>query len=250
MVDTVEVWTRLIARDHAGLQQSRRGVHSTRYRPPSRSLRETVARTGHDAEELGEREEEVEELGEEEEKERFGEMAKNTHLFVNTPSKTYRGEGDASGVGEGVADEAVRRIAVEVEEGEGGGDERHNDHRREDVVGNVVYASRQLYAPTVLLADDDVDDVDAEQRTGDHDGLGITPNSNAHLTHLESVDPRVDVDAVGAEDAQQDDVHVVPAVYASFHAGEVTEVDRGAVRVTAHFRDERHEATEPSERVF
>ena len=34
----------------------------------------------------------------------------------------------------------------------------------------------------------------------------------AHLTHLQTVDACVDVDAVRAEDAQQHDVHVVPAV--------------------------------------
>ena len=58
------------------------------------------------------------------------------------------------------------------------------------------------------------------------------------------------VDAVGAEDAQHDDVHVVPPVYASLHSTDPTEVDRGAIRTTAHLRDERHEATEPGEGVL
>ena len=35
----------------------------------------------------------------------------------------------------------------------------------------------------------------------------------AHLTHLQTVDACVDVDAVRTEDAQQHDVHVIPAIY-------------------------------------
>ena len=34
-----------------------------------------------------------------------------------------------------------------------------------------------------------------------------------HLTHLQTVYARVDVDAVRTEDAQQHDVHVIPAIY-------------------------------------
>ena len=250
MVDAVVVGTLLVAGDHAGLQQARLGVHPTRQQARSRSLRETVTRTGDDAEELREREEEVEELGKEEEKQRLGEVTKDAHLSVTTLSHTHRSEGDAGGVGEGVADEAARRVAVEVEERERGGDEGHDDHRREDVVAHIVYASRQRQTLTVRSADDDVDDVDAKQRAGDHDGLGVTHSLHAHLTHLQSVDARVNVDAVGAEDAQHDDVHVVPPVYASLHSTDPTEVDRGAVRTTAHLRDERHEATEPGEGVL
>lgn len=48
-----------------------------------------MTRTGDDAEELREREEEVEELGKEEEKQRLGEVTKDAHLSVTITPYTH-----------------------------------------------------------------------------------------------------------------------------------------------------------------
>lgn len=97
-----------------------------------------MARTGNEPEELREREKEVEELREEEEQQRLGEVPEDAHLAVRGVANSHRSEGHAGGVGEGVADEAARGEAVEVEERERGGDEGHDDHRGEHVVAHVV----------------------------------------------------------------------------------------------------------------
>ena len=97
-----------------------------------------MARTGNEPEELRERDKEVEKLREEEEQQRLGEVPEDAHLAVKSVGSGYGGEGHAGGVGEGVADEAARGEAVEVEERERGGDEGHDDHRGEHVVVHVV----------------------------------------------------------------------------------------------------------------
>jgi len=72
-----------------------------------------MARTGHDAEELGCGIEEIKDLGDEEQEEGFGEMAEDADY----------GENHASEVAVGVADEDFGGIPVVPPEGEGDADE-------------------------------------------------------------------------------------------------------------------------------
>ena len=215
MVDSVKIRTLFVRRNHARLQQPRLGVDSMPHNALKGSLGKTMTRTGDDAEELRERKKEVEELGNEEEKKGLGEVPEDAYLRVNCAAGPDSSEGHAGGVGEGVSHEASCREAVEVEERQRRGDEGHDDQRGEDVVTHVVCLSRPSRDLTIVTADDNVDHVDAEERTGDHDGLCITSRSEWYLTHLQAVHARVDVDAVGAEDAQQHDVHVVPPICSS-----------------------------------
>ena len=138
VIDPVEVRARLVRGNHAGLQQARLGVDPTPQQLWGKPLGQTMARTGNEPEELREREKEVEELREEEEQQRLGEVPEDAHLAVRGVGSSHRSEGHAGGVGEGVADEAARGEAVEVEERERGGDEGHDDHRGEHVVAHVV----------------------------------------------------------------------------------------------------------------
>ena len=61
----------------------------------------------------------------------------------------------------------------------------------------------------------------------------------AHLTHLQTVDACVDVDAVRAENAQQHDVHVVP-----LHDSDSTEIDARTVGIATHIREERNQVSD------
>ena len=71
-------------------------------------------------------------------------------------------------------------------------DERQHHGGRKHVVLHIVR----------ITSDNDIDDVDKQERASDHD----------RLPHFESVDACVNVDAVRAENAQHYDVNVVPPV--------------------------------------
>lgn len=133
-------------------------------------------------EKLRQRENKIHKLRNEKQKQRLAKMPKNPHCRKR----------NARRIGKRIPDEHLRRIAIEVEQSERRRDERQHHGGRKHVVLHIVR----------ITSDNDIDDVDKQERASDHD----------RLPHFESVDACVNVDAVRAENAQHYDVDVVPSV--------------------------------------
>ena len=149
-------------------------------------------------EELRQREDKIHELRDKKQKQRLAKMPKNPHCRKR----------HARRIGKRIPDKHPRGIAIEVEQSERRRDERQHHRGRKHVILHVVR----------IAADEDVNDVDEQKRASDHD----------RLSHFESVDACVNVDAVRAENAQHYDVNVVPSVY--FESSSLDYGDRSQCR--------------------
>lgn len=142
-----------------------------------------MSRARYQLKELRQRKYEIHQLRNKKQKQRLAKVSKNPH----------RSKGHSSRISKRIPHKDFGRIAIEVEQSERGCDERKHHRSREHVVLHIIGVS----------SDDNIHDIDEQQRARDYDGLA----------HFESVDARVNVDTVRAEDAQHYDVDIVPTIY-------------------------------------